>query len=65
MVASEFKFTGNAGGTIRGGIVNLADSSFQITGNANLAIDRQNAVANPAGLSSPYRLVCVSGSYAE
>jgi Tfp pilus assembly protein PilX len=65
MVASEFKFTGNAGGRIKGGAVNLRDSQFQMTGNANLVIDRENAVANPAGLVSSYQLVCVSGSYSE
>jgi hypothetical protein len=65
MVASEFKFTGNAGGTIKGGVVNLRDSTFQLTGNANLVIDRQGAVANPAGIVSSTKLVCVSGSYAE
>ena len=65
MVASEFKFTGNAIGTVKGGIVNLRDSSFQVTGNAILTIDRDNAVPNPAGLNGSYTLVCVSGSYSE
>ena len=65
MVASEFKFTGNAGGTIKGGVVNLRDSTFQLTGNAALVIDRENANQNPAGIVSSTKLVCVSGSYAE
>jgi hypothetical protein len=65
MVASEFKFTGNAGGTLKGGVVNLRDSAFQMTGNARLVIDREGAVANPAGIVSNTTLVCVSGSYAE
>jgi hypothetical protein len=65
MVASEFKFTGNAGGTVRGGIVNLRDSTFQMTGDARLVIDRQHAVQDPAGIVSSTTLVCVSGSYAE
>jgi hypothetical protein len=65
MVASEFKFTGNAGGTLKGGVVNLRDSAFQMTGNARLVIDREDAVPNPAGIVSSTMLVCVSGSYAE
>ncbi|MCX5655383.1 MAG: hypothetical protein NTY65_12110 [Planctomycetota bacterium] len=65
MVASEFKFTGNAGGTLKGGVVNLRDSTFQMTGNARLVIDREGTVPNPAGIVSSTKLVCVSGSYAE
>ena len=65
LVASEFKFTGNAGGTLKGGVVNLRDSTFQMTGNARLVIDREGAAANPAGIVSSTKLVCVSGSYAE
>ena len=65
MVASEFKFTGNAGGTIKGGVVNLRDSTFQLTGDAALVIDRDNVNPNPAGIVSSTKLVCVSGSYAE
>ncbi len=65
MVASSFQFTGNAGGRIAGGIVNLRDSQFSMTGNAHLVIDKQNAAEHPAGLGGGYRLVCVSGSYSE
>ena len=65
MVASEFEFSGSAGGRIKGGVVNLRDSPFQMTGNANLTIDLDNAVENPAGLRANFRLVCVSGSYGE
>ncbi len=65
MVASQYSFTGNSGGRVKGGIVNLADSSFTLTGNSPLVIDKSGMPANPAGLSSSYSLVCVSGSYAE
>jgi len=65
MVASEFKFTGNAGGTIKGGVVNLQDSTFEMSGNSPIIIDKQHAVENPAGIVSSYRLVCVTGSYVE
>jgi len=65
MVGSRFDFEGGSGGHITGGIVNLRDSDFQISGDAWLAIDRDNANPNPAGLRSSCRLVCVSGSYSE
>jgi hypothetical protein len=65
MVASEFKFTGNAGGNILGGLVNLRDSVVQLTGNASLVVDRQDPNEHPAGIVSSTKLVCVSGSYSE
>jgi hypothetical protein len=65
MVASEFKFTGNAGGRIKGGVVNLRDTALQLTGDANLVIDREGMPEHPAGIVSSTKLVCVFGSYAE
>ena len=65
MVASKFKLTGNAGGTIRGGIINMSDSDFRMTGNARLTIDKESAYGQPAGLKGAYVLVCVPGSYGE
>ena len=65
MVGSQFEFAGTAGGRVKGGILNLRDSDFQISGDASIVIDREDANPNPAGLTSSYRLVCVSGSYSE
>ena len=65
MVASQFGFTGNSGGRIKGGVVCLADSSFRLTGNSPLVIDKSGTPDNPAGIVSSYNLVCVSGSYTE
>jgi adhesin HecA-like repeat protein len=65
MVASQFKFTGNSGGRVKGGIVNLADTSFTLTGNSPLIIDKNGFPDNPAGLVSSYKVVCIPGSYAE
>ena len=65
MVASQFAFTGNAGGRIKGGVINLRDSAFLLGGNAALVIDRKDFPEDPAGLSSSMKLVCVSGSYAD
>lgn len=65
MVASEFKFTGNSGGIVKGGVVNLQDSTFQMSGNSPIIIDKEHAVEEPAGIVSSYKLVCVTGSYVE
>lgn len=65
MVASEFKFSGNAGGRLKGGVVNLQDSTFEVSCNSPIIIDKQHAVENPAGIVSSYSLVCVTGSYVE
>ena len=65
MVASEFKFTGNSGGIVKGGVVNLQDSTFEMSGNSPIIIDKQHAVEEPAGIVSSYKLVCVTGSYVE
>jgi len=50
---------------IRGGIINLRDSGFKVAGKATLTIDRSNLNDHPAGLTSSYKLVCISGSYSE
>jgi len=50
---------------IRGGIINLRDSGFKVAGQATLTIDRSNLNDHPAGLTSFYKLVCISGSYSE
>jgi hypothetical protein len=65
LVASGFEFSGNAGGTVRGAIVNLADSYFTIDGNVTLNFDRENDDDTPAGLRSSCRLVGIQGSYEE
>jgi len=65
MVASKFSLTGNAGGTVHGGVINTSDSDFSMTGNARLTIQKDETNSRPAGVRSSYILVCVSGSYEE
>jgi hypothetical protein len=65
LVASRYEFSGNAGGTVRGGVINLKDSEFLMLGNANVTVDRNGADDTPAGLKSARRIVCVRGSFAE
>jgi hypothetical protein len=65
MVASGYEFSGSAGGTVHGAILNLADSSFRIDGNVQIAIDKSGNTSDPAGLTASRSLVCVRGSYSE
>ena len=65
MVASQFQFTGNASGRVKGGVVNLRDSEFGIDGSSTIIIDKSGTPEHPAGLETSFRLVCVSGSYRE
>jgi hypothetical protein len=65
MIADQFQFTGNAGGRVKGGVICLSDSDFEMTGNANLTIDRETADPTPAGVGGPYRIVCVRGAFEE
>ncbi len=65
MAAGQFIFSGNAHGTISGGLMNLSDANLLLKGSANLTIDRQNADSTPVGFGSAYRLVCVAGSYKD
>ena len=66
MIASQFAFTGNAGsqagGTINGGIVNLRDSLFDITGSVDMTINHTGAEEESAGVVNS-RLMCVRGTY--
>jgi hypothetical protein len=65
IVASEFQFTGDASGRVKGGIMNLRDSQFTIKGESMILIDKSDTPEHPAGLETSLRLVCVSGSYRE
>lgn len=65
IVASQFDFAGTASGTVRGNILNLADSSFTLQGDAHLTIDKSGVPEQPAGFIPRYALLCISGSYRE
>ena len=65
IVASAFGFGGGPNTRIKGGILNLSDNPFQMSGNSSIIIDRQGAEPSPAGLVQSYKIVCVPGSYAE
>ena len=67
MAADEFKFTGNAGGTIKGGIIGYGDTELKLTGNSSLVIDRSGTPEVPPGFSTAgtATLTLVSGTYVE
>jgi Tfp pilus assembly protein PilX len=52
MAADEFRWTGNAGGTVSGPIINWADTEFNLTGNSHLNIDLSDCDGLPPGFSS-------------
>ncbi|MBS3735014.1 MAG: hypothetical protein KGY99_08805 [Phycisphaerae bacterium] len=77
MAADEFKFAGNAGGTVKGMIINYSDSEFKLVGNSTLVFDRSDDVdrsdgtdyegepAVPPGFVVPGPLTAVPDSYCE
>jgi hypothetical protein len=65
MAADQFKFTGNAGGTVAGGVINYGDTEFKLTGNSNLIIDRSDSPDEPPGFSVPGKLAVQPDSYFE
>ena len=65
IAAGKLEFTGGASGTVRGGVLNLSDTSLTLAGGAHLTIDKENADQQPAGFTRRYSLICVSGSYRE
>jgi len=65
IAADAFSFTGNAGGTIRGGVINYSDSMFKLTGNSTVTIDRQDTPDIPPGFIMRLTLVVSARSYIE
>jgi Tfp pilus assembly protein PilX len=65
MAADEFKFTGNAGGLVRGMIINYSDSAFTLTGNSRIRFDRSSSPDIPPGFSLPQRIVLRPDTYVE
>jgi len=65
IVAGAFDFAGNVSAEIRGGVMNLDDSSFLVRGNLTMTIDKANVAGEPAGMVAIYVLACVPGSYEE
>lgn len=65
IVASEMEFSGNAGGTIRGSVINLEDTAVSLQGNTGITIESQGSGAIPAGLTFGSRYVPLPDTYTE
>ncbi len=65
MAADEFRMTGNAAGTVRGPIINWADTPFKMTGNARVTIDRSGSSTLPRGFIMPSGLDPLPRTYQE
>jgi hypothetical protein len=65
LAAGKMEFTGSASGTLKGGVLNLSDTSLRLSGGAHLTIDKENAEQQPAGFDRRYSLICASGTYRE
>lgn len=58
-------FSGNAGGTINGSVLNYSDEPMVLSGNSDLFFNRTDTEDVPAGFGPDIILHVLSGSYAE
>lgn len=65
IAASGIEFSGNANGTIKGTVVNYADTPMALKGNANLHFDRLANIKIPAGFDTTRVLQYDPSSYSE
>lgn len=65
VVASRIDFSGNAGGTVRGSVINIDDIPMSLQGNTDIVIESQGTVDQPHGLYFGSRYVPLPGSYEE
>jgi hypothetical protein len=65
MAAEAFTFTGNAGGTVRGSIINYGTSTFGMSGNASLIFDHSAYKDTIPGLAAPAKFSIDPSSYVE
>ena len=52
LAAEKFTLVGNAGGTVKGPVISYSDATFDMTGNAELTIDRSDYDKVPPGFTS-------------
>jgi len=65
IAASGVSFSGNAGGTVKGSILNYSEESMQLTGNTTITFDRIDSEGNPAGFQPDAALEYTADSYSE
>ncbi len=65
IAASGISFSGNAGGTINGSVVNYSDTQMVLDGNTDLVFNRSGSDSKPAGFGPSKILVFEPSSYSE
>jgi len=65
IAANGISFSGNAGGTISGSIINYSDNIMSITGSTDLTFERSSETEIPAGFIPELILHYDSASYSE
>jgi len=65
IAASGIAFSGNAGGTINGSVVNYSDAQMTLDGNTDLVFNRSGSSANPPGFGPSKELIFQPSSYSE
>ena len=65
IAADAFTWVGNATGMVRGTVINYSDSTFSMTGNSNITIDKSQGSNNPPGFVVPGKLTADMDTYLE
>ena len=65
MAVAGVRFTGQAGGTINGSIINYANVQVTLEGQGHLQFNRSGTTTNPAGFTPVKTLAINQSSYSE
>ncbi|MBL7107674.1 MAG: hypothetical protein ISS77_08740 [Phycisphaerae bacterium] len=65
IAASGISFSGQAGGTVNGTLINYSQDPMYMAGQSTLMFNRSGIETNPSGFRSDYILEYMPGSYAE
>jgi len=65
IIASKVEFSGNAGGTVRGTLINLDNTSLTLSGNSDIYIESQGTTQYPAGVFFGSNYVPLPDTYQE
>jgi hypothetical protein len=65
IAASGIEFFGNAGGTIKGSVINYSETPMSLDGSVDLVFDNFKLTENPAGFETTMILEFQSGTYTE
>lgn len=65
IIADKMEFDSNANGTVRGSLINLADTSLHFDSNAQIVVESQGSNNYPAGLRFGSRFLPLPHTYRE